>query len=464
MKKVTKIEAVKKAFTPETKSLRRVAAYCRVSTANVEQLDSLENQTQAFLYKLKAHPSWENAGIYADEGITGTSVKKRARFLEMIEDCKEGKIDFIITKSISRFARNTIDCLKYVRLLKTYGTDVYFEKEGIDTSSSTSEILLTLMASFAQEESRSISENLKWGIRKRFEEGIEMKIPTYGYRHTEDKAYIVVPEEAVIVQEIYTRFVHGEAPMEIMRDMMRRGEKAPANDKWERQQIDRIIKNERYTGDCILQKNYIENHLTHKLKKNNGELPKYFIQDAHPAIVDKHLFEQARKIMEMRNRKFGNPTYPYGDMLRCPHCGKTLIKGTLNSFFMNGRTIKSGGWGCYSDGGCGEYLLVENFLSEALIKAYKDKYGEEKKTAEFYWIDDSIDSISLTEDTVLVRWKDGTVSITPMKFGEVKNMPSEFAKTYNAYVERIRKGELKERKKNMMGFNFKKAASSTNAI
>ncbi len=455
--KITKIEATKTASETRKNSKRRVAAYCRVSTAFAEQLESLENQTQAFLYKLKSHPEWENAGIYVDEGITGTSVRRRAKFLEMIKDCKAGKIDFIVTKSISRFARNTIDCLKYVRELKEYGVNIWFEKEGIDTSSSTSEMLLTLMASFAQEESRSISENLKWGIRKRFEEGIDMKIPTYGYRHTEDKAYIVVPEEAVIVQEIYTRFVHGEAPMEIMRDMIRRGEKAPANDKWERQQIDRIMKNERYTGDSVLQKSYIENHLTHKARKNNGELPKYLVENAHPAIISKHLFEQARKIMEMRNQSFGNPTYPYGDMLKCPHCGKTLVKGSLNSFYAYHKTIKSGGWGCYGEGGCGEYLLPELFLNEALIRAYKDKYGEEKKSAEFYWIDDTIEGITLTEDTVIVRWKDGTVTSTRMKFDEVKNMPSEFAKTYNIYISRIRSGELKERKKNMMGLSFSKA-------
>ncbi len=458
-RKVTKIEATKKT-QKKNREKKRVCAYCRVSTALTEQLESLENQTQAFLFKLARHPDWINAGVYADEGITGTNVKKRAQFLEMIEKCRKGEIDLIVTKSISRFARNTIDCLKYVRELKEYGVDVYFEKENIDTSSSTSEMLLTLMASFAQEESRSISENLKWGIRKRYEEGIEPKIPTYGYRHTDDETYVIVPEEAMIVKEIFTRFVHGEAPMEIMRDMIRRGEKAPTERGWERQQIDRIINNERYTGNTILQKFYIENHITHKLKKNRGEIPQYYIEDAHPAIIDSHIFEQARKISEMRNRTYGNPVYPYGDMLKCPHCGKTLTRGNLGSFSHKGRSIAGGGWGCYLDGGCRSYLIVQEILDEALLRAYKEKYGEEKKSVEFYWIDDTVSSISLTEESVIVSWKDGTVTDAEMKFWDKKYLPSSFAKSYNKLLTRMRKGEVKIRKPNFMGLNTKKGTES----
>ena len=453
--KVTKIEATKKR-SDKTVGKKRVCAYCRVSTALDEQLESLENQTQAFLFKLKTHPDWENAGLFADEGITGTSVKKRVQFLTMIEKCKEGKIDLIVTKSISRFARNTIDCLNYVRQLKEYGVDVWFEKENIDTSSSTSEMLLTLMASFAQEESRSISENLKWGIRKRFEEGIEPKYRTYGYKHTDDEVYVIVPEEAVIVKEIYTRYVHGETPMEIMKDMMRRGEKAPTERGWEIQQIARIINNERYTGDSLYQKFYIENHLTHKERRNRGEIPQYFIENAHPAIVDKHLYEQAQTIQKMKNVKYGNTTYPYGEMLKCPHCGKTLAHGDISKFYHNCKPITKGAWGCYGDGGCGEYIIVQQILDEALIRLYKEKYGEEKKSVEYYWIDDTISSISVSEESLFVTWKDGTVSSTDMRFWDKKYVPSTFAGIYNNFLERIRKGEIKTFKKNLLGLNMKK--------
>ncbi len=166
----------------------RVAAYCRVSTDNDAQLDSLENQIEDFQMRLSKHTDWELVKIYADEGISGTSAKKRPQFMEMMDACKEGKIDRIITKSISRFARNTLDCITYVRELKSYGVSIIFEKEDLDTANSISEMMLSIMASFAQEESRSISENLKWGVRKRFEEGIEPRMPLYGYRHTNKKA------------------------------------------------------------------------------------------------------------------------------------------------------------------------------------------------------------------------------------------------------------------------------------
>ena len=185
---------------------KRVAAYCRVSTDSDAQLGSLENQMAAFRHQVSLHDDWELVQIYADEGISGTSTRHRAGFRQMIADCKAGKIDYIITKSISRFARNTMDCLKYVRELQGMGVQVYFEKEGIDTAGSISEILLTVMAAFAQEESRSISENVKWGMRKRFEAGVEWRVPIYGYRHTEEAMYIIVPEEATIVQEIFTRY------------------------------------------------------------------------------------------------------------------------------------------------------------------------------------------------------------------------------------------------------------------
>ena len=178
---VTKFESGK------PRSRKRVAVYCRVSTDKDDQLDSLENQMKSFQLKIQQNKDWKLVKIYADEGISGTSMKRRIQFLEMIEDSKAGKIDYILCKSISRFARNTVDTLTTVRELQRFGVQVFFEKENIDTANSISEMLLTIMASFAQEESRSISENVKWGIRKRFEEGKEKKVPLYGFYHTEDE-------------------------------------------------------------------------------------------------------------------------------------------------------------------------------------------------------------------------------------------------------------------------------------
>ena len=184
-KTVTRIEQPKAAYR------KRVAAYCRVSTDHEAQLDSLENQMETFRFRAAQRGDWDLVNIYADEGLSGTSLKGRVQFQQMIEDCKAGKIDYIITKSISRFARNTVDTLQTVRELQEYGVQVYFEKEGIDTADSLSEMVLTIMASFAQEESRSISENVKWGIRKRFEAGHEVKVPLYGFYHTDDELFLI---------------------------------------------------------------------------------------------------------------------------------------------------------------------------------------------------------------------------------------------------------------------------------
>ena len=258
MGEVTRIEGRKEM------TRKRVAAYCRVSTAKDSQLYSLENQMKSFQARIVLHPDWDLVGIYADEDKSGTSLKGRVQFQQMMEDCKSGMIDYIITKSVSRFARNTVDTLTTVRELQSIGVQVFFEKESIDTANSLSEMVLSIMASFAQEESRSISENVKWGIRKRFEEGREVKVPLYGFYHTEDALFQIQEDEATIVREIFERYVHGELPKDIMNDMIERGVRPPAGECWKRLQIDRMIKNEKYVGDVILQKTYINS-------KNTGE-------------------------------------------------------------------------------------------------------------------------------------------------------------------------------------------------
>ena len=430
---------------------KRVAVYCRVSTDSESQLESLENQLEAFQYQLKLHSDWELVGIYADEGLSGTSVKGRTRFREMVADCEDGKIDYILTKSISRFARNTLDCIGYVRKLQGCGVQLYFEKEGIDTGDATSEMLLTIMASFAQEESRSISENVKWGIRKRFEEGREVKVPLYGFCHTKDALFQVVPEEAKIVREVFERYVHGEMPGNILKDMAGRGVKPPAGDCWKRLQIDRMLKNEKYAGDAVLQKTYIENHITHRQVRNNGELPKFHVTDAHPAIIDRHLFDQAQKIAAMRRVKDGNSAYPYGGMLSCPNCGKKLVHGSLNSFYLNGGRIKDGGWGCYGQGGCGKYLLIQNILDEAVIGAYGEKYGEKKEKVDYYWLDDTIRSIGLSHGGVTIHWRDGTGSTREMRFPSGQYRPDCYAGFYNGFLARVRSGDKKVKNKFLMG-------------
>ncbi len=429
----------------------RVAAYCRVSTDKDAQAESLENQMEAFRYRLALHKNWDLVKIYADEGLSGTSVKNRARFQEMLDDCRAGRVDYIITKSISRFARNTLDCIRYVRKLQAMGVQLYFEKEGIDTGDASSEMLMTVMASFAQEESRSISENTKWGIRKRFEAGHEVKVRLYGFRHDEKEAYQIVPEEAEIVREVFRRYVHGESRADILKDLIRRGVKPPAGDCWKPLQLDRMLQNEKYVGDSVLQKTYTESHLTHRQIRNHGQVPMYRVVGAHAAIVDRHIFEQAQKISDMKKICSGNSTYPYGDMLICPLCGKPLTHGSLSNFSYMGRRIQNGGWGCYGDGGCRKYLLIQNFLDAAVISSYNEKFDEEAEQVDFYWLDDSVEGIRLGEDKVTICWKAGGRNRVKLRVSDERFLPSAFADYYNGFLGRIIRGEQKNNCKGLMG-------------
>ena len=436
----------------EKKMTKRVAAYCRVSTDKAEQLESLENQMESFRYQLSLHDDWELVGIYADEGRSGTSVKGRPQFMRMIEDCMAGRIDYIMIKSISRFSRNTLDCVSLVRELQKHGVQIYFEKENIDTSDITSEMLLVIMASFAQEESRSISENVKWGIRKRFESGREMKVPIYGYRHTDEELYIIVPEEAKIVQEIFLRYVHGETPTQIIADLSARKVSPPAGDCWKLLQISRMLHNEKYVGDVVLQKHYVESHLTHKEVCNKGELPLIHIQNAHPALIDKHLFVQAQQIMAMRQLKTGNSSYPYGEMLKCPHCGRKLVHGSLYSVPFAGDRVHNGGWGCYGTEGCGEYLLIQEVLDKALIDACEKKYSVRMDPVESSWLDDTMAEIILKADnTVEIHWRDGEVSTELLDISHEQLAPMNSARRYNAFLEKVRSGRTKVKSKFLMG-------------
>lgn len=437
----------------EKPAAKRVAAYCRVSTDSDEQLGSLENQMDAFRRQVALHEDWVLVNIYMDEGISGTSTKHRAGFQQMIADCQAGKIDYIITKSISRFARNTMDCLNYVRALQALGVELFFEKEGIDTADSYSEMLLTVMAAFAQEESRSISENVKWGIRKRFEEGREPKVPIYGYRHTDEALYIIVPEEAAIVKEIFTRYAHGETPGQIMHDMIARNVPPPAGNSWKLLQIARMLHNEKYTGDVVLQKHYIESHLTHKEVKNRGEVPFYHIHNAHPAIIDRHLFAQAAAVSRMRQVKTGNSSYPYDTMLSCPLCRETLVHGSLYPVYFGGRLVPGGGWGCYGSKGCGKFLMIQSLLDEAMIAAYAEKYGVTLERVDYYWLDDLVEKITLADDRVHVRWKDDGEHAIPLRLPHPHYHPSSAAERYNAFLEKVRSGKAKVKGKFIMGLS-----------
>ena len=268
MKRITKIGVNE---TPLQKKKIKVAAYCRVSTASDEQIISLEAQKAHYEEYIRANDEWEYVGLYYDEGITGTKKDGRAGLLSMIDDCEDGKIEFIITKSISRFARNTTDCLEMVRSLTDLGISIYFEKENINTGSMESELMLSILSSLAESESVSISENEKWSIRKRFENGtFIIAYPPYGYENV-DGEMKVIPEQAEIVKEIYASCLSGKSTHAIAKELNERGIRTKKNGKWGAGSVNGILTNEKYTGDVIFQKTYSDSSFNRH--RNYGERP-----------------------------------------------------------------------------------------------------------------------------------------------------------------------------------------------
>ncbi len=307
-------------------SKRRVAGYARVSTASDEQFTSYEAQIDYYTQYIKRHADWEFVKVYTDEGISGVNTKHREGFNEMIRDALDGKIDLIITKSVSRFARNTVDSLVTVRKLKEKGVEVYFEKENIYTLDSKGELLITIMSSLAQEESRSLSENIIWGQRKRFSDG-KVSLPYkqfLGYKKGADGFPEIVPEEAEIVREIYRLFVSGRTTCWIASHLTKLGIPTPAGKKnWQASTIESILTNEKYKGDALLQKMFTVDFLTKKKKVNEGEIPQYYVENSHPAIIAPEEWNLVQN--EMTRRKALGKRYSgnsiFSTRLVCADCG-----------------------------------------------------------------------------------------------------------------------------------------------
>lgn len=339
MAKVTIIPATIHPITHKSTSndvKRRTAAYARVSTEYDEQASSYEAQVDYYTRYIKSRSDLEFVDIYTDEGITGTSTKKRTGFMNMINDALAGKIDFIITKSISRFARNTLDTLTYIRKLKDKGIEIFFEKENIYTLDSKGELLVTIMASLAQEESRSISENVTWGQRKSFKDGnVHLAYSHFlGYTKGEDGKLKIVPEEAETIKLIYSRYLEGKTSLEIANELTSLGIKTPFGlDKWKRTTVDSILKNEKYKGEAILQKTYTKDFLNHKLVKNNGEVDKIYIPDSHQGIILKDEWDQVQYEMAKR-KKLGTKYSAKNEFLCklfCGDCGSLYGSKTWHS-------------------------------------------------------------------------------------------------------------------------------------
>ena len=338
----------------------RVAAYCRVSTDDEEQLTSYEAQKNYYTDKIMTNKEWTMAGIFADEGITGTSARKRPEFLRMIRQCKQGKIDIVLTKSISRFARNTVDCLNYVRALKELGIAVIFEKENMNTLEIDSEILITMLGAFAQSESESISANVRWGIRQAMKEGkatIQYKY-LYGYRKGDNSKPEIIPDQAEVVRKIYDLFLSG-TPVRGIQEYLNTSAVPNINGepKWARSAIDSILTNEKYCGDVLLQKTYIDDCINKKVKKNTGQLPMYLVQNHHEGIISRETFDAAQAELARRSAgkspsKKNAPTgrsrysskYALSDRLYCGECGTRYQRCTWRNRDGSKRIV----WRCVS--------------------------------------------------------------------------------------------------------------------
>ena len=348
---------------PRLEQPKKVAAYARVSTGKDAMLHSLSSQVSYYSKLIQEHEGWLYAGVYSDEALTGTK-ESRCGFQKLLSDCRAGKVNMIITKSISRFARNTVTLLETVRELKAMEVDVFFEEQNIHTMSTEGELMLTILASYAQEESLSASENQKWRIRKGFENGELLNWRfLFGYRISKDG--IEIDEEtAPIVREIFARVIAGESFGSISRDLNDRGFTCTLGGKWCAQRIRETVGNEKYTGNALLQKTYRNNHLEKKSCVNTGELPMFYAEGTHPAIIDKDTFDAAQMVLQKMKEAAKDRLRPqkseFTGKIRCPFCGKNYK-----------RTPSSGtvGWNCSTFLSSGKAVCHGKKIPEATLKA-----------------------------------------------------------------------------------------------
>jgi site-specific DNA recombinase len=377
VRNVTTIPATISRFTSapiNEQRKRRVAGYARVSTDSEEQFTSYEAQVDYYTNYIKSRDDWEFVRVYTDEGISGTNTKKREGFKNMIKDALDGNIDLIITKSVSRFARNTVDSLTTVRQLKEKGIEIYFEKENIWTLDSKGELLITIMSSLAQEESRSISENVTWGQRKRFADG-KVCVPFkhfLGYDRGQDGNLVLNEKEAVIVRRIFSMFLQGMTPYGIASQLTADGILSPGKkEKWNAGTVKRMLSNEKYKGDALLQKSYTVDFLTKKKKTNEGEIPQYYVENNHEAIIEPAVFDMVQRELERRqpghNRHSG--VHMFSGKIKCGECGSWYGSKVWHSNSKYRRMI----WQCNhkfsNNEKCKTPHLDEDEIKESFVKA-----------------------------------------------------------------------------------------------
>ena len=432
----------------------KVAAYCRVSTDSEEQLTSYEAQVDYYTRYIQGRPDWVFVGIYTDEGISATNTKRREGFNRMVPDALDGKIDLIVTKSVSRFARNTVDSLTTVRKLKDAGVEVYFEKENIWTLDSKGELLITIMSSLAQEESRSISENVTWGQRKRFADG-KVSIPYghfLGYRKGANGLPEIVPEEAEVVRTIYRMFIEGQSTNAIARHLTQQGIPTPAKKTiWQKATVESILRNEKYKGSALLQKSFTVDFLQKKTKVNEGEVPQYYVEHSHEAIIKPAEWDKVQ--LELARRK-NSPRYtvcnsPFAGKIICGDCGEIFGSKVWHSTSKYRRTI----WRCnakYESGDtCNTPHLYEDDLKQHFITALSQLLTDRTALLE----DNKLILNELLDTTALDTECDRLLQELEVVAGMIQQMINEnatkaadqaaYAERYNSLVDRYEKLQAK---------------------
>lgn len=433
----------------------RVAAYARVSTDSEEQLTSYEAQVDYYTKYIKSKPEWEFAKIYTDEGITAVNTRHREGFNQMIQDALDGKIDLIVTKSISRFARNTVDCLTAIRKLKEQGINIYFEKENVYTLDVTGEVLITILSSLAQEESHSISVAVTWGWAKRLSDGkVSLAYKNFlGYEKGEDNLPKIVESEAKIVRRIYSMFMDGKTPGSIAKILTDEGIPSPAGkDRWASTTVKSILTNEKYKGAALLQKTFTVDFLTKKTKVNEGERPQYYIQHSHDAIIDPKEWDIVQLEMERRNklgkRYSGNSVF--SSKLICGDCGHFFGSKVWQSNTKYRKTI----WQCNAKFK-NKYQCETPHLSEEEIKRrFIIAFGKLIDNREQLLVDCRIMQDALTDTTEIDKELNSLVSEVEVVSGLMRKciaensivaqnqddytvQYNEFAKRYDALKEKI---------------------------
>jgi len=426
--------------------VKKVAAYARVSTNSDEQYTSYEAQVNFYQKYIQEKPDWEYTKVYADEGLSGTTTKKRTEFNRMIKDALNGKINLIITKSISRFARNTLDTISYVRKLKAKGIEVFFEKENLWTLDPKSELILTIMASIAQEESRSISQNVTWGKRVGFQEGkVSFAYKRFlGYKKVDDKI-VIDEDQAEIVRMIYRMFlVEGKTPTGIARHLKSQHIKTPSgkSTNWTKNTVTSILTNEKYKGDALLQKTYTVNYLDHTKAVNTGQIPQYYVENNHPAIIDRDTWEQVQ--VEMKRRDKLGAHYSSSDVfaskLICEDCGgfygkKKWHAGSKYERFVYqcNRKFHKGKDKCKTP------HLNEDDIKKQFIKAYNIMAKDKQRV-----IKDTEDIVKLLTDTSqldseITKIEDEMVVITELvnKLVKENSKTDTDIETYNKKYEKL---------------------------